>query len=259
MPLRIPDGSDWSLNVKILTIDIETTPNLGYIWSLWKQTLSLSQLVETGEVICFAAKWYGSRKILYYSVHHDGKEAMLQAAHDLLSEADVVVHYNGKGFDIPHLQREFLLAGMEPPAPFAQVDLLHVVKKQFRFVSNKLDHVVQELGIGAKTSHTGFQLWLDCMAGSDKAWNLMRKYNRQDVVITERLYDRLRPWIPSHPAHSLYNGSDEDSCPNCGSTELKPQGYSYTSVSVFQRYKCADCGRWSRGQNRIGSTKIRGV
>lgn len=241
--------------MKVLTIDIETRPSLGYVWSLWKQNVAIGQLVETGEVISFAAKWHGKKQVMFHSVHHDGKEAMIEAAWELLNEADVVVHYNGKSFDIPHLQREFLLGGYNPPAPFQQVDLLHVMRKQFKFVSNKLDHIVQQLDLGAKTSHTGFQLWVDCLAGDAKAWNLMRKYNKHDVVITEMLYDRLGPWITNHPTVGLYSGLT-DSCPSCGSGSLQMRGYSYTKMSVFQRFVCNDCGKWSRSNKRETASNV---
>lgn len=249
--------------MKILTVDIETSPNLAYVWGLFKQNVAISQIEEAGEVICFAAKWLGSDEILYYSLHHDGKQEMLNAAYNLLSEADAVVHYNGARFDIPHLNREFILAGMTPPAPFAQIDLLRTVKSKFRFVSNKLDFVSQALGIGAKTSHTGFQLWLDCLAGDEEAWGLMREYNKQDVVITENLYTRLLPWIQPHPAVPLFDTetptSGDPLCPNCGGDTLKPRGRAYTSVSVFQRYRCDDCGKWSRGGTRLEGVSVRGT
>lgn len=220
--------------------------------------MSLTQLEQAGEVISFAAKWHGQKKVHFYSVFHDGKEAMVQAAHDLLSEADVVVGYNSKNFDMKHLHREFFLLGMSPPAPYKNVDLMHVVKANFRFTSNKLDHVVQELGIGAKVSHTGFQLWLDCMAGSEKAWALMRKYNIGDIKVTEALYDKLLPWISTHPSHALYDGrAEEDSCMNCGSTELQKRGYAYTNVSQFQQYQCKDCGKWVRGAKAIARVNVR--
>jgi DNA polymerase elongation subunit (family B) len=244
--------------MRVLTLDIECSPNLGYVWSLWKQNVSIGQLEEVGEVISFAAKWHGSKKVLFYSVYHDGKEAMLKAAHDLLSEADVVVGYNSKSFDMKHLNREFVLAGMEPPAPYAQVDLLLVVKKNFRFTSNKLDFVAQQLNIGAKTSHTGFQLWKDCMENKKPAWDLMRTYNKQDVVITEKLYDRLLPWIQGHPSMGLYEDL-EGVCPNCGSDDLLKQGLAYTAISTFQRFKCASCGKWSRSSKRAGGTEMRGL
>ncbi|MFJ7901917.1 ribonuclease H-like domain-containing protein [Streptomyces sp. NPDC096198] len=243
--------------MKILTIDIETSPSLAHVWSLWNTNVGLNQLMESGEVICFAAKWYDAKDVKFYSTFHDGKAEMIEAAHRLLEEADTVVHFNGQRFDIPHLNREFLEAELSPPAPFAQVDLLKVVKKQFRFPTNKLDYVVQKLGIGKKTAHTGHQLWVDCMKGDGDAWDLMKKYNVQDVRVTEDLYDALLPWIPTHPNHKLYDGqADDRMCPNCGSDRLKKEGRAYTSVSVFQRYRCDSCGKWSRGSKRLGSSEI---
>src|ERR1044072_8148745 len=175
---------------------------------------------------------------------------MVGQAHRLLTEADVVVGYNSKGFDLKHLNREMILAGHDKPSPYAQVDLLHVVRSQFRFTSNKLDYVAQQLDLGAKTSHTGFDLWLRCMRNEKAAWDLMRKYNRQDVVLTEKLYDKLLPWIPNHPAHALYNGTEGDACLNCGGQDQRNDGYAYTTQSKFQRFQCRDCGKY--GRSKIG-------
>lgn len=248
--------SKGDLGPKILTIDIELKPNVAHVWGMWDQNVGLSQLLEAQEVICFAAKWYGKKKVMFYSVFHHGKEAMLEAAHSLLEEADIVVHYNGKRFDIPHLNREFVENGMEPPAPFAQIDLLHVVRRQFKFPSNKLDYVVQALNLGAKEQHTGHQLWKDCLDGKKSAWALMRSYNKQDVIITEALYEKLLPWVPSHPSVGLYT-NEENSCPACGSTNLVKRGMAYTSVSSYQRLRCNDCGRWSRDGTRVNKVSVR--
>ncbi len=240
-------------------IDIENRPNLAYCWGLWDQNVSLTQLVEAGETISFAAKWVGSKKIEFYSVYHHGKEEMLNEAHRLLSEADVVVGYNSKNFDMKHLNKEFILAGMNPPSPYAQVDLLNVVRKQFKFPSNKLDYVSQALKLGAKTTHSGFELWVDCMAGKNKAWSLMRRYNKMDVVLTEKLYLKLLPWIPSHPAVGLYDGNRNDSCPNCGSEDLKRDGYAFTNLGKFQRFLCRACGKYGRSGKRLEGVDIRGI
>lgn len=244
--------------MKILTLDIETSPNLAHVWGIWQQNVGINQLLEHGEVISFAAKWHDSKRVLFYSNYHDGKEAMVQAAHDLLSEADVVIHYNGDKFDIPHLNREFLESGLEPPAPYASVDLLKAVKRKFRFPSNKLDYVVQKLQIGAKVSTGGHELWIACMNGSEKAWSQMRKYNKHDVVVTELLYDKILPWIPAHPSSGLYDGFS-DTCPACGSGDLQLQGRAYTSMGVYQRFVCNSCGKWSRGNKRLEGSNVRGL
>jgi DNA polymerase elongation subunit (family B) len=251
--------SKGKLGPRILTIDIETSPNMAHVWSLWNVNVGLNQLLESGEVICFAAKWYGEKKVHFYSNYHDGHEVMIEAAHNLLNEADIVVHYNGKRFDIPHLNREFLEAGFEPPAPYVQVDLFQTAKSKFRFPSNKLDYIAQTLNIGAKTQHAGHQLWLDCLAGDKKAWKTMKEYNIHDVELTERLYDKLLPWIHPHPNVNLYSDVLEEGCPNCGGTDLRREGYSRTALGVYQRYQCKGCGKWSRDKHKLGGVDVRGV
>jgi predicted RNA-binding Zn-ribbon protein involved in translation (DUF1610 family) len=251
--------SKGGLGPKILVIDIETSPNLAHVWSLWGQNVGLNQLRESGDILCFAAKWRGEKKVYFYSTYHDGYEAMVKAAHALLSEADIVVTYNGVRYDIPWLYRIFLESGLEPPAPFKQVDLCQVVKRQFKFPSNKLDYVVQRLGLGAKTSHTGHQLWVDVLKDKPKAWKMMKTYNVQDVRVTEKLYDKLLPWIHPHPNVNLYSDMFEEGCPNCGSTDLRREGYARTALGVYQRYQCKGCGKWFRDKHKLGGADVRGI
>jgi hypothetical protein len=240
--------------MKILLIDIETSPNLAHVWQLWHADVGLSQLREASEVICFAAKWLNYGKVMFFSAHHDGKDSMIRQAHALLDEADVVMHYNGKRFDVPHLNREFLLAGLRPPSPYAQIDLLAVVKREFRFPSNKLDYVSKALGLEGKAKHEGHQLWVSCLAGDEQAWTRMARYNKQDVLLLEQLYAILQPWISGHPSYGAYEGADL--CPACGSPALEKRGFAYTRAGQFQRYVCQDCGKWSRSAKRLSNTEI---
>lgn len=233
------------MGIKILTIDIETRPSLAYVWGLWDQNIGLNQIEETGTVISWAAKWYGEKKVHFASDYHDGHDVMIKYAWDLLDEADVVVGYNSKSFDMKHLNREFVLAGYPPPTPYVDIDLLSVVKQRFRFTSNKLQHVSVELGIGSKVQHDGFDLWLGCMRNDPKSWNTMKKYNKQDVVLTEQVYERLLPWIKNHPHRGLYGG-DKDGCPRCGHAHVIKRGFAHTPTSSFQIVQCKSCGGYSR-------------
>ncbi len=253
-----------SKSPKILVLDIETSPNLAYVWRLFKENVSLAQLRETGQVISFAAKWHGTKRVEFDSVFDfsteemTGGDSMVNHAWELMNEADMIVHYNGTSFDIPHLNREFLLRGLTPPSPHKNIDLLTTMRKRFRFVSNKLDHVAQQMGVGAKVSHTGFDLWRRCMEGDPAAWRMMRTYNKGDVVITDKVYTKALPWIVSHPHMGLYSADPETPvCGKCNSTDLVRQGHAFTSVGKFQRFRCNGCGGWSRGKNRVDGVTIR--
>lgn len=245
--------------MKLLTVDLETSPATASVWGMFNQNIGLNQLLVPTRVLCFAAKWHGATKVDFYSEHHHGKEEMVQAAHRLLTEADAVIHFNGARFDVPHLNREFLLAGLNPPAPFHQIDLLRVIRKQFKFQSGKLAHVTAELGLSGKLSHSGHTLWLQCLEGDEKAWNLMRRYNKQDVVTTEELYNRLLPWITNHPHVGLIDKRPAESCPNCASTAIQWRGWAFTKSSQYRRFQCQDCGSWGRATSRETGTKVVGI
>jgi uncharacterized protein len=239
-------------DMKILAIDIETCPSLAYIWSLWDDHTPLARLIESGEMISFAAKWIGEPDdtMEFRSVHHDGHKKMVKRIWKLMDEADVVLHFNGKRFDVPHIQREFLELGLTPPSPFKQIDLLDTCKSQFKFVSNKLEYVAKKLGLKHKISHEGFSLWVKCMAGDNEAWESMREYNIGDVVILEELYEKLRPWIKTHPSFAAHTG--EHVCPKCGSKDITRYGVVFLSTGRYQGYKCKSCGGRSRATKRLG-------
>ena len=238
--------------MKILLLDIETSPHSVYAWGLFKQNISLSQVKDTSRVLCSAYKWLGERKTNFTSEWTDGVDGMLEKMYNVIEEADAIVTYNGNRFDLPTLNKEFLLTGYRPPAPYKSVDLYRTVKNKFRFASNKLDHVAQQLGLGSKTDHYVFQMWLDVMDGNKKAQKLMETYNKQDVVLLEKVYDIVLPWIANHPNRSHHNGSAV--CPNCGSKHLQHRGFTITAVGRQQRFQCQDCGKWSKASESCEKT-----
>lgn len=240
--------------MKILAVDIETKPHLVYVWDLWNQNVGLNQIVKPGGMMCWAAKWLGEDHIEFRSEHHDGHSRMVKRAWKLLNEADAVLHFNGKRFDVPHIQREFAELGLGPTSPFQQIDLWKVAKAQFKFPSNKLAYISPRLGLEDKVKHEGFGLWTRCMAGDRDAWASMRDYNEQDVLLLEQLYERLLPWITNHPSYGAFSG--ENVCPNCGSADLQRRGEARTRVSVFHRFVCKRCGKWSRATKRVAHTGI---
>ena len=63
---------------RILVLDIETAPNLAYVWKLWNiQNVSLSQVKEAGHAMCFGAKWLGDDQTLFWSEYEHSPAVML--------------------------------------------------------------------------------------------------------------------------------------------------------------------------------------
>lgn len=241
---------------KILVIDIETAPSIVYAWGLFDQNVGIDQVIQDGYVLSWAAKWVGQREIMFDSIKkhklfkteptNDINVAV--SAHNIMSEADIIVAHNGDNFDLKWLNLIFLKHKMVPVPPYKTVDTLKVARGNFYFLSNKLDFISKKLGVGQKVKHEGFPLWKKCMSGDRAAWKRMEKYNKQDVSILEKVYLRMRPYMKRHPNHGDYVDEDKMLCPTCGSDDLRRNGMRRVSSGSYARYQCNACGHWSRGR-----------
>ena len=266
-----PNNQPWTgvnVGARIVTLDIETAPILAYVWGLFKQFVGLDQIVKDWSILSVTWKWLGEKKTHYVDTWEDGKAAdihddskLLQALWLVLDEADIVVTQNGISFDIKKINARFIQAGMPPPSPYRQVDTKVEAAKVARLTSNKLAWLAKVLNGSEKDKHAdfpGFELWAECMKRNPKAWAAMKKYNPIDVVETEGVYLKLRPYIVGHPNVGAYLDLSEPTCPKCGSLEVQQRGFSRTQTGLYKRMRCSGCGGWSRTrytQNTIGERK----
>lgn len=239
---------------KILVFDIETAPILAYVWGLWENNVGLNQIHTDWYVLSWAAKWLDdpASKIMCQSQRHaddmEDDRDILQGIWDLLDAADIVVTQNGKAFDQKKLNARFIIHGMQPPASYKHIDTCVLAKRHFKFTSNKLDYMTKALSTrhtkSAHSKFSGFDLWKQCLLGNQDAWSEMEKYNKKDVLALQDLYKKLAPWDTTLN-FSLYYADMQHHC-KCGSKSLKLNGYAYTNIGKYQRYKCKVCGAESR-------------
>jgi len=247
---------------RILLIDLENTPQLGYFFGKVYETNILS-VTEQSYILSVAYCWYPSKKVKVISLPdfkgyrggNDCEEQLLQQVWKLLDEADIVVSQNGQAFDTKHLNTRFAYYRMQPPSPYAQVDTLQGLRRAFNLPSNKLDFVCTYFGIGKKLPHTGKDLWFGCMQGIRSDWKVMCRYNSNDVYpLLYDLYELLRPWT-KHPNLNFFS-SYHTKCPKCGGAHLQKRGSQLTRSRVTQRLQCMSCGSWCMGESEKLSVKI---
>jgi hypothetical protein len=157
-----------------------------------------------------------------------------------------VVAHNGDSFDIKKINARLMVYSIPPPAPYRTIDTKKVAKSVACFDSNSLENLGTDLEEGEKIKHRGFDMWLGCMAKNQNDWDDMKRYNMQDVVLLEKVYKRLRPWVKNHPNMGVY--SDDKVCPKCGSEDIHHRGYGFNNSGKFQRICCSSCGAWSRSR-----------
>lgn len=238
---------------KILHLDIETSLMSVYTFGLFKQDISIGNIIDDWFIICAAWRWNHERKIHGVSVLDDG--ARFKANHkddyhvvttlyEALKQADIIVAHNGDAFDIKKFNARAIKHELAPLPPIQSVDTLKVARRYFKFTSNKLDYITQYLGCGAKMSNPA-GLWRKATEGDVKAITHMMKYNKVDVKELKNVYDILLPYVRTHPNYGVYVKGENQVCPNCGGSHLNKQGTRKTPTRTYQQYECKGCGRWS--------------
>lgn len=240
---------------KMLVLDIETAPILAYVWDLWDQNIAVNQIHTDRYIMAWSAKWYGSKKTLYYDKRKTkpgDDKAILKPLWKLLNEADIVITQNGKKFDSKRINTRFMLHKMPPPKPYKHWDTMLLAKGVADFTSNKLEYLAQQLNDKHTKSYhrkyPGFALWRACLEGRTDAWNEMKKYNIADVLATEELYTHMRAWAPeSFPAVYLFTDKAKE-CGTCGFKGNMIEGkLRHANVHAYRQYRCASCGSWQKG------------
>lgn len=282
--MSLSDELQEESRTKVLTLDIETQRAIVETWQTFKPFITIDNIVVDARVLCFAAKWHGSERIVFkscwkdpYTVNGENPTAiedyrkMMQAAWDLLNQADVLVTYNGDRFDWQWLEREFTRLGLGRPLPYKSVDLMKTNKKWFRAgqLSMKLDWSLRKMLGDRKVEHGGRDLWRDIRYGTPAqrraACDVMREYNIGDTVKTELLFEDWLPYLSINMA--LFATTDDGllHCTKCDSTNVEraivkgKQMFYRTNAFAYALYRCADCGAPSKGKRSKITTELRAV
>ena len=234
---------------RIVLLDIETAPSLGWIWGKYEQ--NVIDFKTNWYLLSFAYKFLGESKVHVralpdyptYKKDRESDAGLIKDLWAILDGADIVIGHNLDAFDIRRTNARFLTHRLNPPTPYKTVDTLKIARRVFKFDSNKLDDLGGYLGLGRKLPHTGFHLWKGCMFGDAKSWKVMKKYNMRDIILLEDVYHLLRPWATNHP--NVNKG--EFACPKCSSVDIQKRGFSYTLSRKKQRFQCNKCHGWFEG------------
>jgi len=239
---------------RILLIDIETAPALSYHWGMYDQCIGTNQVKDDWYMLCYAANWLDEKKIMfdaiwkykkYFKENPKSDLKIAESIHDLMEQADIIVAHNGDDFDVKKINTSFIKNRIPPVKPFMTIDTKKESKKNFGFMSNKLDHILRRLGIGQKMVHVGFDMWTGAMAGDEKYCNMMEKYNIIDVRELKKAFLIMRPYMKHYPDTNLKDGDlSHKKCPKCNSSKTIKQGTKCNKLRRYQMMKCSDCLSW---------------
>lgn len=241
------------MKARVLLYDIEVSSLNIDAWNT-RETDAI-RVVDDWYMLSFAWKWLGEKQVKClalpdfkgYKKDRRNDQELVTALHKLFDEADIVIAHNGDKFDQKKSNTRFLFHGLNPPSPYKSIDTLKVLRRNFKLTSNRLNDAGKFLKVGKKVETGGYDLWVGCYNGDSKSWKKMKKYNKQDVVLLEEVYLKLRPWITNHPPLNILE-NNLTGCPNCGESQLQKRGTYPTKTGIKQNWWCLNCRAWSKSR-----------
>lgn len=229
-------------NPRILVFDIENSQSLGYFFDTYDTSINHDDIVIPSYIFCVSYSLWGSNTVHTLSIQdfprfkrekHNDIE-VLKAFSKIVEQADILVGHNINSFDLRKINGRLFLNGLPPIPAVKTLDTLRIAKKYFRLDYNGLDALAKDLGFSGKI-HNEKGLWRKCFEGDVKSLKAMSRYNRNDVKINKKVFEKEMPFIKSLL-------SKEPICPNvlCGSSEIELRGVRDDK----QRFVCKKCKSW---------------
>jgi transposase-like protein len=231
-----------------LFYDIETSPNVVYAWRTgYNMTVPPENIIKERAIICVSWKWEGEKSVhtLTWNKSQDDKQ-LLKKFIKILDSADEIIGHNSDRFDIRWLRGRALYHGIPMIPKYTQTDTMKMAKGGLNLNSYKLDYIARYLGVGAKTKHSGWDMWVNIMNKDAKALKEMVTYCENDVIILEKVYNKLKTYAKPNTHHAHLRGAAKYSCPDCGSHKVHLNKTRTTASGIIKReMQCQEtsCGR----------------
>ncbi len=250
-------------NIKIMFLDIETSPNIGYFWkSGYDIQIGHESIIKERQVIMVSWNWLDEPVNKTHNIHwglteRSDKKLLMKFSKEF-NKADIVIGHNGDNFDIKWLKTRTAIHGLDPLLNVASIDTLKLARSNFNYNSNKLDYLSQIMGEGAKLS-TGYNLWKQVMAGNKTALTTMVKYCNNDVILLRKIFVKLLPYVKKLPVNmALFNNTKEETktdkvCTSCAmkNTLTVHRGYMHTISNTYRRLECTNCHHTQRSTKPV--------
>ena len=180
-----------------LFFDIETSPNITFSWRIGRDiNLSHNDILQERAIICVSWKWSDKSTVQHLQWNKGDDKELLKKFAKIIDSADEVIGQNSDRFDIKWLRARCLFHRIPLSSKFNSIDTLKMAKAQLYLNCNKLDYLGEFMGLGKKIK-TDYDLWKDIVLHNSKeAMDKMLLYCDQDVILLEKVYNRLQEYTP---------------------------------------------------------------
>ena len=221
-----------SFGPKILIFDIESSNLKG----------------DFGVCLCVGFKWYGQKQVHIISIS-DYRAWLSDPSNDkgvvrdfakVFEQAEIVVGYYSKGFDVKFLNARLMTYGFNCLPPVPHVDLYFAAKRSFALSRKSMANVGYHLRVPDKKTPLEGREWVKASTGNLNALKGVIRHCKADIIVTEKLYEKMRPLIRQHPPVTK-----DEACDTCGHTNFtKPVIYLANTKKNKYRMRCKVCNSW---------------
>lgn len=226
-----------------------------FVWDLEfhaTQTRWFGLKIYPGYIICFCCKELGKSKMTTLSMlTHPGKDPtddrkLVRAIGNHLRQADLHIFHYGSSCDYKFIQTQLMKYGFPPlPHPPMMVDTCKVAQTKLGLKSNSLKTLAEFFKLPIQKMPMTEEEWYKAFAGDKRLLKKTERRCRSDVLITEKIYEKLRPLMTNHPDMSRLIGKTKG-CPACSSLFRRANGLRASSKTTYRRVVCLNCGYWDQ-------------
>lgn len=243
-------------NMKLLYLDIETTPMLSYHYGTKKLFISAQQIKEHPKVSSVVLMWEYNRQPISYkwdAKNIDDTE-LLKEIVPILNKADLIIMQNGDRFDVPVLQDRLCQLKLPALKNIITFDTLKASRRSFMRAHHSLDSRSIRYGLGGKLPRDWDRI-IAIAEGDEKALKEDLLYNAKDVTDMRSIMWREFPYysLPQRFLNTLklFIHEDKPYCIKCAAR--RQSKYKVMPIEVKNRdgipvkkLECQNCRyRWS--------------
>ena len=148
-----------------------------------------------GRMLSYAFKFLDEDEVRSdYITHFSEEKELLEGLVENWDEADIVVTWYGRKYDIPFVNARLMINGMLPLSSKKHIDL-YQRSKTLRTLGNRLDNVAKDFDFHYQKYDVPASAWLRATEGDQESIDEIVYHNEIDVLMTEEALEVFRPTI----------------------------------------------------------------
>lgn len=240
-------------DLKVLFWDLESSPQLAWVWGTGEQYVSYDQIKEDSEtkIITIQYMWEGDKEPTYLEWDQVGdkfddsrmiEEFTTNVLRKYEPEHLLIIGQNHKAFDHKLLNERAKVLRLTPQIHnVVKIDTYRSSKQSFKSNSHSLDARSKQYKLGGK-EHTSLKTWIDVMEHQTLPEDELIPYGLKDVTDLKTIFWNDLPYYETIPAQiEKFLLQAKAKCKVCEARKKPKYDLQECKVAGKKGYQCMNC------------------